>query len=106
MGLGPTTSASMELGVTGLMKAAFGFRPAFFFTVFFAMQSPLKTLNASMESTMKSTLPLSDVRTLSEGGHATRTISPDAHAGRTPQSIHPVSFGFGANIDSRSRRAE
>jgi hypothetical protein len=35
----PTTSASVALGVTGLMKAAFGFRfdPPFFF----AMRSPL-----------------------------------------------------------------
>src|SRR5262245_13050424 len=34
----PTTSASVSLGVTGFMKAAFGFRPLFFF----AMRSPLE----------------------------------------------------------------
>src|SRR5262245_43476144 len=37
----------MALGVTGFMKAAFGFRAAFFFTVFFAMRSPLEDAEAS-----------------------------------------------------------
>ena len=41
------TAASVSLGVTGFMKAAFGFRAAFFFTVFFAMQSPLEDAQAS-----------------------------------------------------------
>jgi hypothetical protein len=39
IGFAPTTSASVALGVTGRMKAAFGFRVLVFF---FAMQSPLK----------------------------------------------------------------
>src|SRR5262245_13356427 len=49
----PTTSASVPLGVTGLMKAAFGLRAVFFFAVFFAMRSPMKTQIASKESTTK-----------------------------------------------------
>src|SRR5215470_10404072 len=51
--------ASVSLGVTGLMKAAFGLRAVFFFAVFFAMRSPMKTHNASRESTTKmTTFPL------------------------------------------------
>src|SRR5690606_27176331 len=43
-GFGPTTTARSGLGVIGFMKAAFGFRAAFFFflTVFLAMRSPLR----------------------------------------------------------------
>src|SRR4029079_3757674 len=55
----PTMGASVSLGVTGLMKAAFGLRAVFFFAVFFAMRSPMKTHNASRESTTKmTTFPL------------------------------------------------
>jgi len=81
IGFGPTIVASVSLGVTGLMKAAFGVRAlfffgaaalftglaaaffaglaatfffaAFFFAAVFAMRSPLKTLYASRESTTK-----------------------------------------------------
>src|SRR5215831_7367698 len=44
IGLAPTMAAKVSLGVTGRMKAAFGFRPVVFFPVFFAMRSPLNTL--------------------------------------------------------------
>src|SRR3954453_16286394 len=36
IGLAPTTSASLSRGVTGRMKAAFGFRPPLLLAVFFA----------------------------------------------------------------------
>src|SRR3954464_9620332 len=39
IGFAPTTSDSVALGVTGRMKAAFGFR---FVALFFAMRSPLE----------------------------------------------------------------
>ena len=116
IGFAPTTSASVALGVTGLMKAAFGFRVLVFF---FAMQSPLKDAQKRRpESTTKPALLrgqpiriraiIDDISEAVRGGPSTmyrwvRILTAAAlagvSAGAGPRSLRPTQR---ARIDRRS----